>query len=181
MRFTGRSETEREEQPTTAEPWLMLYRCVCLRQTGFFFLGSSFLWREEKRVSHRLEHLFTYPQSVAFSICLHRVIVACQIVSLSRKNPHNNTIGVSFSISSSRIICLWRRRRPSGRLTHICHVPPSLPLLCVCVCVCVHLFLIRSDPSRLAVMDYIAPVEKEIKKLRKSEIEKERESWEKLH
>lgn len=40
----------------------------------------------------------------------------------------------------------------------------------MCVCVrTVHLFLIRSDPSRLAVMDYIAPVERD------KQVERERE------
>ena len=137
MRFTGRSETEREEQPTTAEPWLMLYRCVCLRQTGFFFLGSSFLWREEKRDSHRLEHLFTYPQSVAFSICLHRVIVACQIVSLSRKT--RTTTPLVFRFPSLLLVSSVfgdGDDRPGVSRIFVTFLPPSLS----CVCVCAYIF-----------------------------------------
>ena len=153
---------------------------LCVFKTNWIFLfGFIIPSYEEKRrelvsqsVSHRLEQLFTYPPVGRFlhlspsrDCCMSN----CLSFSLSLVKPaQQHHWCFVFPLFSSYHLSLATATTVSGvSRIFVTFLPPSLS--CVCVCMCVHLFLIRSDPSRLAVMDYIAPVEKE------------RESWEKLH
>jgi len=150
----------------------MLYRCVCLRETGFFSFRVHHSYEEKRReesqsVTDLNIFLLTPSRSLSPSVSIAWLLHVKLSPSLTRKT--RTTTPLVFRFPSLLLISsvFGDGDDRLGRLTHICHVPPSLPLSCVCVCV--HLFLIRSDPSRLAVMDYIAPVEKEIKKLRERE------------